>query len=143
MIYSPLIKKACNLIFEAHKGQLDKGGYPYVMHPIHLAEQMDDELSTIVALLHDVVEDTDVTFEDLTEMGFPKEVIDALTLLTHKKDVPYLEYVSAVKESEIATKVKLADLKHNSDITRIETNDDKSKERITKHKEAIRVLKDE
>ncbi len=140
MIYSPLVKKACNLIFEAHNGQLDKGGYPYVMHPIHLAEQMDDEFSTVAALLHDVVEDTDITFEDLSKMGFPKEVIVALTLLTHKKDVPYLDYVSAIKKNEIAMKVKFADLKHNSDITRIETYDDNAKERIAKYKEAIEIL---
>lgn len=70
MIYTELTNKAIKLAYQAHEGQLDKAGMPYILHPIHLAEQMDDEISTCVAILHDVVEDTDVTFEDL-EKEFP------------------------------------------------------------------------
>ena len=82
MIYTELTKKALKLCFEAHKDQLDKSGMPYVFHPFHLAEQMKDEYSTVAALLHDVVEDTDYTFDDLKKMGFPDEVLDAMKLLT-------------------------------------------------------------
>lgn len=78
MIYTPTTKKAMKLCFQAHKNQTDKSGIPYVFHPIHLAEQMTDEETTVVALLHDVVEDTDYTIEDLAAMGFNGDVLDAI-----------------------------------------------------------------
>ena len=115
MIYTSETKKALKLCFEAHKNQVDKSGMPYVFHPFHLAEKMQDETTTVVALLHDVVEDTDYTLQDLTDMGFSKEVTDALALLTHDKDVPYMDYVAAVKDNAVAKAVKLADLQHNAD----------------------------
>ena len=118
MVYSELTKKAMNIAYDAHHGQYDKGGVPYIFHPIHLAEQMDTEDECIVALLHDVVEDTDVTFEDL-EKDFSKEVMDALRLLTHDKDEDYMEYVKKIKTNEIARKVKMEDIMHNYDKTRI------------------------
>ena len=120
MIYTDLTKKALKLCFEAHKEQVDKTGMPYVFHPFHLAEQMDDELSTVCALLHDVVEDTDTTFADLLSMGFPQAVVEVLTLLTHEEGVPYMDYVAVIKTNPIAKAVKLADLRHNSDMTRFD-----------------------
>ena len=98
MIYTAMTKKALCLCFEAHKDQLDKSGLPYVFHPFHLAEQMTDEVTTIVALLHDVVEDTPYTLADI-EMEFGKEVTDALRLLTHDKNVKYSDYVRNIKIS--------------------------------------------
>ena len=114
MIYTPLTKKALKISFNAHKDQVDKSGMPYVYHPFHLAEQMNDEYSTCVALLHDVVEDTDISLDDLTSEGFPAEVIDALTLMTHDDKVPYMDYVRKIKTHPIATKVKVQELEHNS-----------------------------
>lgn len=140
MIYTPTTKKALKLCFDAHKNQVDKSGMPYVFHPFHLAEQMEDEITTIVALLHDLVEDTDYTFNDLKQMGFSSEVIDALTLMTHDKSVPYMEYVNKIKENPIATAVKLADLKHNSDLSRLDTVDEKAIKRKEKYAEAIQIL---
>ncbi len=119
MIYTEMTKKALKLCFEAHKDQVDKGGMPYVFHPFHLAEQMEDELTVTVALLHDVVEDSAYTLRDLRDMGFPAEVTEAIRLLTHEKGVPYMEYVAKIKENKTAVKVKLADLAHNSDQTRL------------------------
>ena len=118
MIYTKLTMEAMKLAYRAHHGQVDKSGVPYIFHPIHLAEQMDDEYSTCVALLHDVVEDTDVTLEQLDAI-FPQEVINAVALMTHSKDEPYLEYVARVATNPISRKVKLADLRHNSDQTRM------------------------
>lgn len=92
MIYTPNTKKALKLCCEAHKDQLDKSGMPYVFHPFHLAEQMKDEVTAIVALLHDVAEDTSYTLSDIETMGFDSQVTDALSLLTHSPDVPYMEY---------------------------------------------------
>ena len=140
MIYTANTKKAMKLCFEAHKKQFDKSGIPYVFHPIHLAEQMTDEVTTIVALLHDVIEDTDYTLEDLTKMGFDKPITDALQLLTHEKGVPYMDYVAKIKQNPIAKAVKLADLKHNSDTTRLDNIDVKALERKEKYLEAIAFL---
>ena len=123
MIYTPLTKKALRLCFDSHREQVDKTGLPYVFHPFHLAEQMDDEISTVCALLHDVIEDTDTTLEDLTAMGFPTEVTDVLALLTHAPEVPYMDYVQRISTNPIATKVKIADLTHNSDLTRMDAAD--------------------
>lgn len=126
MIYTPLTKKAMTIAYEAHKGQKDKGGVPYIFHPVHLAEQMDDEISVCVALLHDVAEDTDYTLKQLGEM-FPPEVTEALSLLTRPKGADYFDYARAIKDNPTAKKVKLADLAHNSDETRLaEDTDEKT-----------------
>lgn len=117
MIYTDLTNKALKIAYAAHDGQTDKAGMPYIFHPYHLAEQMDDEISVCVALLHDVAEDTAVTLESLAEI-FPQEVMEPLRLLTHKKGDDYLEYVKALKQNPTAKKVKLADLAHNSDQSR-------------------------
>ena len=140
MIYTPMTKMAMKLCFETHKDQVDKTGLPYVFHPFHLAEQMDDEISTACALLHDVVEDSEMTLEGLLEMGFPVEVVDVLTLLTHLSDVPYMDYVCEIKKNHIATKVKIADLKHNSDLTRLDVIDEWAIKRNEKYAEALRIL---
>ena len=117
MIYTPLTKQAMCLAYAAHHGQLDKSGVPYILHPVHLAEQMDDEISCCVALLHDTVEDTDVTLEDLAKI-FPAAVVEAVSLLTHREGVAYFDYVRAIKRNPVAIKVKLADLAHNGDQSR-------------------------
>ncbi len=140
MIYTPLTKKAIKLCFVAHKDQVDKSDLPYVFHPFHLAEQMKTEDTAVVALLHDVVEDTDYTLDDLRGMDYPPQVIEALGLLTHDKTVPYLEYVAAIKENPIARAVKLADLRHNSDMSRLDYVDEKVERRIQKYAEAIKLL---
>lgn len=140
MIYTAGTKKALKLCFEAHKDQVDKSGMPYVFHPFHLAEQMSDERSTIVALLHDVIEDTEYTFEDLRKMGFEDEVIEALVLMTHDDSVPYMTYVAAIKQNPIAKAVKLADLEHNSDLSRLDIIDEKALKRKEKYATAIELL---
>lgn len=140
MLYTPLTKKALSLCFEAHKNQVDKSGLPYVFHPFHLAEQMTDELSTVCALLHDVVEDTEYSFTDLKEMGFPDEVIEILKLLTHTDGTEYMTYIKSLSKNPTARKVKLEDLKHNSDLTRLDTVTEKDLERARKYKNAIEFL---
>lgn len=140
MIYTDATKKAMKLCFQAHKDQTDKSGIPYVFHPIHLAEQMKDEDTTVVALLHDVVGDTTYTPEDLAAMGFNDRVIAAIRLMTHDENIPYMEYVAKIKENPIAKAVKLADLAHNSDTTRLDTVDAKAAARIKKYERAIELL---
>ena len=150
MLYTDLTSKAMKLAYQKHNGQDDKAGLPYIFHPYHLAEQMgDDEYAICTALLHDVVEDTGTTFSELLEYGFPQEIIDALRLLTHDKDVPYLgEYIENIRKNPLARKVKLADLRHNSDPNRLPpTNDEaekvKRENRLLKYKKAIAFLESE
>lgn len=142
MIYTPMTKKALAVCFEAHKSQVDKSGLPYVFHPFHLAEQMKDEMTTIVALLHDVIEDTSITVEELRDMGFPAEAIAAIQIMTHDKSIPYMDYVARIKKNPIAREVKLADLKHNSDLTRLNEVAEKDLERLKKYKKAISLLEE-
>lgn len=142
MIYTPKTKIALNLCFEAHKEQKDKSGMPYVFHPFHLAEQMETEETTIVALLHDLIEDTDYTIEDLTKMGFDKAITDAIALMTHADGVEYMDYVRMIKDNPIAKAVKLADLHHNSDLTRLDTIDEKALSRRDKYLKAIALLEE-
>ena len=142
MIYTPQTKKALRLCFEAHKDQLDKSGLPYVFHPFHLAEQMKDEKTTVAALLHDVAEDTPITLDELAEMGFDSDVIDALRLLTHNDDTPYMDYVARIKPNPIARAIKLADLAHNSDMSRLDESmiDEWALRRAQKYRDAIAFL---
>ena len=113
MYYSEMVKKAVNIMFEAHKDDIDKGGYPYVFHPFYLATKLDGENEVCTALLHDVIEDhgDKYNFEYLEKEGFNNEIIEALRLLTHKKEIPKA--------------VKIEELKHNLDTRR--TNGEKSK----------------
>lgn len=122
MIYTPLTNKALCYAYNAHHGQLDYNGIPFIFHPLHLAEQMEDEITCCAALLHDVVEDTAITLEDLRR-EFPEEVVSLVALLTHGDSAEYnngdyFDYIRAIKKNPQATKIKLADISHNSDQTR-------------------------
>ena len=141
MIYTDLTKKALKLCFTAHKDPVDKTDMPYVFHPFHLAEQMTDEVTTVCALLHDVVEDTDTTLDDLANMGFPPRVIEVLALLTHDPEEPYMDYVARISRDPDAKAIKLADLRHNSDLTRLNGEpDERALARNEKYKAAIALL---
>ena len=142
MLYTPVTKAAMKLAFKAHDGQLDRSGIPYVNHPLHLAEQMETEDETVVALLHDVMEDTDYTLADLQAIGISAAAQEALLLLTHDDAVPYLDYVAALAGNPLAAKVKLADLRHNSDLSRLDTVHAKDLERRAKYTRARAILGD-
>ena len=139
MLFTELTKKALRISFDAHRDQVDKSGLPYVYHPFEVAERVEGEYATCAALLHDVVEDTDISIEEL-ETIFPREVTQALRLLTHRKEVPYLDYVRALKYDPIAKAVKLADLAHNSDLGRLDTVTEKDLKRVEKYRTARRIL---
>ena len=140
MIYTEMTKKAIRLMFDLHKEQTDKSGLPYVFHLWHVAESMDDEITATVALLHDAVEDTDLTLEGVREAGFPEEVVAALGCMTHDDSVDYMDYVRALAPNAVARKVKLADLKHNADITRLDEPTEKDLARREKYLKAIELL---
>lgn len=138
--YTDLTKRAMIICFEAHRYQKDKSGLPYVFHPFHLAEQMETEEEICVALLHDVVEDSDYTFADLENAGFPLSVLEALKLMTHDPAVPYLDYVLQIRSNSIARKVKMADLLHNSNLSRLNQITDTDRERRSKYLKAMELL---
>ena len=140
MLYTEKIKKALEIAFDAHKDQVDKAGLPYIYHPFYLATQMETEDSIILALLHDVVEDSHYTFEEIESFGFSPSIISALRLLTHEDSEDYIAYIHRVKENEPARIVKLADLKHNSDASRLSHMDDKARERLNRYVESIKIL---
>lgn len=139
MVNSKMTRKAMTIAYNAHMNQFDKAGVPYIFHPIHLAEQMDNEIECVVALLHDVVEDTDITFKQL-EKEFPIDIIYTLKLLTYDKKINYMKYIEKIKNNSIAKKVKIADIKHNSDETRLEKITQKDILRINKYKKALDFL---
>ena len=141
MINTKLTRLASKIAYKAHEGQTDKAGVPYIFHPIHIAEQMDSEESCVVALLHDVIEDSDITLEILNKY-FNDDIITALRVLTKKENDDYLMYIKRVKTNKLATKVKIKDLEHNRDLTRLDEVTDKDRKRSMKYWEAIRYLED-
>ena len=142
MLYTEMTKKAMKLCFEAHKEQKDKSGLPYVFHPFHLAEQMEDEESVTVALLHDVVEDSEYTLEDLRGQGFPERVLAAVERMTHPAGMGYMDYVLRLAEDPLARRVKLADLRHNSDLSRLDRVEERDLQRVEKYRAAIKLLEE-
>ena len=136
----PMLELALSIATEAHRGQFDKAGVDYVEHPIYVASQVDSEEEKAVALLHDVIEDSSVTAEELLNAGLPETVVTAVQILSKKKRQDYQTYLKTVKSNPLARAVKLADLKHNSDLLRLETITDKDLERLEKYKKAIDYL---
>ena len=145
MIYTEMTIRVARIAEQAHRGQFDKAGMPYIFHPLHLAEQMTDEVTAAAALLHDVMEDTDVTEAELTAQ-FPARVMEALRLLTHDPAEDYFDYVKRIRGNPDASAVKLADLRHNSDTSRLPEAmraTRKTAERCEKYRQAIRILTEE
>ena len=142
MYYTPMTKAAMKLCFEAHKDQVDKAGIPYIFHPISLAERFGEgqETETCVALLHDVLEDTNYTVDNIRAAGMNEEVIEALLPLNHDPKVEYMDYIRHLSKNNIARHVKIYDLQHNSNLSRLEKVTKKDLKRVEKYKEALRIL---
>ncbi|TQK74922.1 HD domain-containing protein [Brevibacillus sp. AG162] len=134
------LEKAIVIATNAHTGQLDKGGNPYILHPLRIMMKMPSEESRIVAVLHDVLEDTEVTKEDLFQAGFSNEIVEAVIAVTRDEDETYMEFVKRAKLNLIARAVKLADLEDNCDLSRIPDPNSKDHERLLRYKKAIKEL---
>lgn len=130
-----LLDKALLLATNSHHGQFDKGGAPYILHPLKVMHYLktDDEELQCMALLHDVVEDCDVTFVDLEAVGMSKRVIDAVRCLTKQRGQTLAEYKEVIFSNEDAMRVKMADLRHNSDIRRLKGVTEKDIARMEKY----------
>ena len=136
-----LLEKAVAIALNVHAGQTDRNGRPYILHPLHVMMQMDTETEMMAAVLHDVVEDSKTTLDDLRKEGFPEEVLEAVGLMTHDKEAHgYDEYVRRLKPNSIARKIKMADLSHNMDIRRIDDVDAADCERLQKYRNAWHIL---
>jgi (p)ppGpp synthase/HD superfamily hydrolase len=135
-----LIEKALGIAFRAHLGQKDKAGAPYILHPLRIMLRMATELEMTVAVLHDVVEDTQLSLEQLRKEGIPEEALTAIDYLTRRDGEPYENFIERVKKNVIARKVKLADLEDNMDIRRLEHLEGKDMQRLDKYLRAWRDL---
>lgn len=135
------LERAIQIATEAHAGQMGKDESPYILHPLRLMLKMSTDEERIVAVLHDVVEDTSVTFEDLRREGFSEAVLEVVRLLTHEAEISYEDYVERLKPHPLARKVKLADLEDNSDIRRLSGIEDKDLERLRKYHRAWMTLR--
>ena len=137
-----LLELATKIATEAHKGQVDKGGNPYILHPTAVADSLDKTEHKIVAMLHDVIEDTHIAADDLLKFGFPETIVHSVQVLTKSKGIKYSDYLAEIKKDDIAKHVKIADIKHNMDISRIPNPTQKDFDRIEKYKKAIAFLSD-
>lgn len=135
-----LLVLAIEVATNAHEGQYDKGGRSYINHPKAVADSLDSTEQKIVAYLHDVCEDTSISFDNLLEMGFTERIVNSIRLLTKADDVPYEEYIKSIKKDSNAWHVKMADLKHNMDLSRIINPTQKDCERVEKYKKALEFL---
>ena len=132
--------KALFLCISKHIKQKDKAGKCYIFHPLKVMSRVKGYKCKIVALLHDIVEDTDCTREDLKKYGLTNEIITAIDCLTKNKNLEYQEYIDKIKNCEIARKVKIEDLKHNMDLKRLKIVEDKDRKRVEKYKMALEML---
>lgn len=142
MIYTELTIRAARIAEQAHHGQYDKSGMPYILHPLHLAAQMQDESTAAIALLHDVLEDTDIT-EAALAAQVPPRVMDALRLLTHDPAEDYFDYIRRIRTNPDAAAVKRADLRHNMDESRLIAgtyDPEQAAARQEKYRKALQLL---
>ena len=136
------IKKAYKIAAEAHEGQIDKGGNPYINHPLAVAQLVKTEIEKTVALLHDVIEDTPITLQYLEEVGFSRDIIAAVDCITKRESETLSSYLARVKSNSVATSVKIADLTHNSDLSRIPAPAHKDFDRLERYKRELDFLQD-
>lgn len=137
----PSLEEAIALAVRAHQGQKDKAGAPYILHPLRLMFRMETDTERIVAVLHDVIEDSPHSLEELSHAGYPPEITEALDCLTKRKNEPYAAFIERVKTNPLARKVKLADLEDNLNEKRLKTITSKDLDRLSKYRMAWKSLK--
>ena len=138
--YNEQFQIALELAVEKHKNQTDKAGNPYILHPLHVMENVNSKEGKIVAILHDIIEDTDITEDYLFKIGLSKRIVDAVVALTRSEDMDYQKYIKNLSSNPLAKEVKLADLEHNMDLKRLPTLEEKDLERNRKYQIAYHYL---
>ena len=139
-----MLDRAISIASEAFEGEHDKGGVPYIMHCLHVMRQVKNlgEQAQIAAVLHDLIEDTEWTADDLIREGFDHQTVALIVLLTHGDDEPYMDYIMRISISPTARAIKMADLRHNSDIHRMKGLREKDFARLKKYHEAYAYLRE-
>lgn len=140
MDINELYDKALRIAIRAHEGQKDRSGKEYIMHPIRVSERCVTMQAKIVALLHDTIEDTDITPDDLLSEGFPQTIVDGVLSVTRREDETYEEFVRRSEQNAIGKEVKLADLEDNMDIRRLNDITEEDVQRLRKYHKAWRYL---
>lgn len=134
------LDKAIEVACKVHAGQIDKAGRPYILHPLRLMLKLQCEIEMMVAVLHDVVEDSDVSLDDLKAYGFAEQIIEAVDCLSRRQNESYESFIVRVSENQLARKVKIEDIKDNMDLTRLETVCEKDLLRVEKYHRALQSL---
>jgi (p)ppGpp synthase/HD superfamily hydrolase len=134
------LEHAILLAVQAHQGQKEKAGSPYILHPIRVMSRMRSEMTMMAAILHDVIEDTPATLDDLREAGYPEAVVEAVDCLTRRAGEPYDAFIERIKPNALAREVKLADLEDNMDIRRLVTLGERDIERLKRYQQAWHEL---
>ena len=135
-----LLERAIRIAVNAHAGQKDKAGAPYILHPLRVMMKMASDMEMIAAVLHDVIEDTACTLDKFRREGFPEEIIIALDYLTRREAETYSDFIKRVKENALALRVKLADLEDNMNADRLPLITEKDRQRLAKYREAFACL---
>ncbi|MFD0715502.1 HD domain-containing protein [Paenibacillus sp. GCM10027626] len=134
------LTKALILAAQYHDGQTDKGGNPYILHPVRLMLQASTDEERMVALLHDIVEDTPVTLEELRSAGFSENIVTAVDCLSRQPDESYEQFIERIRGNDLARRVKILDLQDNSDLSRIADPEEKDRARIEKYRRSLEIL---
>ena len=134
------LERAIAIAAKVHAGQVDKAGAPYILHPIRVMMKVSTPEERIAAVLHDVIEDSDHTFEGLRREGFSEEIVEAIDALTRRREESYMEFVTRAGANPIARRVKIADLEDNCDLSRIKDPKERDYKRLEKYREALRVF---
>ena len=137
----PTLEDAIALALEAHRGQVDKGGQPYILHPLRVMLRMESEVERVVGILHDVVEDTWYTKEDLRSRGYPTEVLEPLDCLTKRPGEEYEDFIKRIEPNPLARRVKLMDIEDNMDVRRLSTMTENDLQRLERYRKAWAELK--
>jgi len=135
-----LIEQSLKIALQAHAGQTDKAGQAYILHPLRIMAKMDTDEERSVALLHDVLEDSEHTPESLLQAGIPSNIIDAVQCLTKHDDEDYEQFIQRVLTNDLAVKVKMADIHDNLQVLRLDKLTDDDLERVKKYHAAWKVL---
>ncbi len=134
------LERAISIAIKAHSGQVDKAGQPYILHPLRLMFRFKTEVEMIVAVMHDVIEDSNFTSNELAKMGYSDAVLNALDCLTKRSNEDYDSFILRVSQNSLAKKVKTEDIKDNLDITRLDNDTEKDLQRLKRYHRALKVL---
>ena len=132
-----MLEEAIRISVEAHAGQTDKSGAPYILHPLYLMMQFEDDTCRQIAVLHDVVEDSPITLKDLKKGGFSDEVVSGVAALTRQEGESYHAFIERAGHHPYARRVKIADLRHNMDVSRLAKISEKDVQRLAKYQKAL------